>query len=50
MVCKSGRRSGKGNSRVKYKVAEPNELVEGGKRIVKVKEMELGLFLVKGQY
>jgi len=35
---------------VKVKVAEPNELGDGDKRIVKVKDMELGLFRIEGEY
>ncbi|MFC5448556.1 Rieske (2Fe-2S) protein [Paenibacillus aestuarii] len=35
---------------MKVKVAEPNELDDGDKRIVKVKEMELGLFRIDGEY
>jgi nitrite reductase (NADH) small subunit len=35
---------------VRYKVAESNEITEGGKLIVKAKEMEIGLFLIDGSY
>lgn len=35
---------------MRYKVLEPNELQEGDKRIVKVKEMEIGVYLIQGEY
>ncbi|GIO29460.1 MULTISPECIES: Rieske (2Fe-2S) protein [Paenibacillus] len=35
---------------MRVKAAEPDELSSGGKRIVKVKEMEIGLFRIEDEY
>lgn len=35
---------------MRVKVAEPDAINDGGKLIVKVKEMEIGLFRIEGKY